>query len=302
MRSDGAGERGHYGDVEVSIDTPEPSLVLHSRLLWLWSEWHTWLLARSWSWLTKQSLKEFCEFSFHESLIHRGWIWKCPDLRHGTVMTVHRSASFCHSLLWWHLCGWTMLLSPPLPRATRWQRILKTKLASAEVFRGLNNGLTDVICSPCRQNTLLVHDPKQTKAWNGTAPQDGSSGLWQLETNAAWQWYAASAIDDPVCSKCWVTVKQAFVCLDSCRSTLEGGERHSLTAGGHSHLRLVAEYCLCPWWWKVFVVAVVFLKTSSPSLRVLNPGFALVWVFLAFCSRLILIMPEANKIVYSALL
>lgn len=85
MRSDGAGERGHYGDVEVSIDTPEPSFVLHSRLLWLWSEWHTWLLARSWSWLTKQILKEFCEFSFHESVIHRGWIWKRPDLKHGTL-------------------------------------------------------------------------------------------------------------------------------------------------------------------------------------------------------------------------
>lgn len=94
---------------------------------------------------------------------------------------------------------------------------------------------SDAICSLCRQSSLrlLVRDPKQTKPWNGTPPQHRSSRLWWAETNAVWQWYVTPAIYDTVCSKFCVTVKQAFVSLDSCRSSLEGGAHRMLTAVGH---------------------------------------------------------------------
>lgn len=166
-------------------------------------------------------------------------------------------------------CRWAML-SPTESN----QVILKTKLPSVEVFHGVNNGLTDVICSLCRQSILLllVHEPKQTKPWNGTPSQHRSSRLWWVETNAVWQWYVSRAIYDTVSSKRCVTVKQAFVSLDSYRSSLEGGERCMLTAVGHLDIWLLTECCLYPWWRKVFVVISQFPYT--PPSPIWNTEFS----------------------------
>lgn len=164
---------------------------------------------------------------------------------------------------------------------------------------------SDAICSLCRQSSLrlLVRDPKQTKPWNGTPPQHRSSRLWWAETNAVWQWYVTPAIYDTVCSKCCVTVKQAFVSLDSCRSSLEGGARCVLTAVGHLDLWLLAEYCLYPRWWKVFAVTSQFPETPPSPIwnTVFKPGLTLVWVFMALYSGLILTTPDAIKIFIPAL-